>query len=309
MRRARRCKDGYFNKNRRAVCQHAALCLLATARKAPFVGRLCRAGRAMFSVPHRCGVPWRDLPTDTVRCSSARVCACGPTLALRLRYAQPGFWSDETDYEAHFYACERCLGGRLNANGSRTESVVDCDTVPSPPCIRPPCPVFPDLCTPSVAKASLFSPPEDLSAALLLFRLTKGGYAWSVARGIIHSSETAWNATTNSVRVCSKPPRPRAPASLQRGRDVCAWLPLHAHTRAYTRIHAHSIERARRSSLCAACVPVCRLQRFQQRERCSCVRRLLWRVALLAAGQPDLVRPTFDHGRVRLICALAAFMR
>ena len=32
MRRPRRCKDGYFNKNRRAVCQHAALCLLATAR-------------------------------------------------------------------------------------------------------------------------------------------------------------------------------------------------------------------------------------------------------------------------------------
>lgn len=28
--------------------------------------------------------------------------------------------------------------------------------------------------------------------------------------------------------------------------------------RTYTRIHAHSIERARRSSLCAACVPVCR---------------------------------------------------
>ena len=83
MRRPRRCKDGYFNKNRRAVCQHAALCLLATARKAPFVGRLCRAGRAMVSVPYWCRVPWRDLPTDTVRGSSARVCACGPTLALR----------------------------------------------------------------------------------------------------------------------------------------------------------------------------------------------------------------------------------
>jgi hypothetical protein len=32
-------------------------------------------------------------------------------------------------------------------------------------------------------------------------------------------------------------------------------------------------------------------------------------VALLAAGQPDLVRPTFDDGRVRLMHALAAFMR
>ena len=28
--------------------------------------------------------------------------------------------------------------------------------------------------------------------------------------------------------------------------------------RTYTRIHAHSIDRARRSSMCAACNPVCR---------------------------------------------------
>jgi hypothetical protein len=159
-----------------------------------------------------------------------------------------------------------------------------------------------------IGREGLFSPPEGLSAALLLFRLTKGGYAWSVARGIIHSSETAWNARTNSVRVCSNPPRPLSPASLQRGRDVCAWLPLHAHTRAFT--HTPSREPAVR--VCALrvfrCVSFC-LQRFQQRERCSRVRRLLWRVALLAAGQPDLVRPTFDDGRVRLMHALAAFMR
>lgn len=100
-------------------------------------------------------------------------------------------------------------------------------------------------------------------------------------------------------------PLPRLPA---RGRDVCAWLPLHAHTRAFT--HTPSREPAVR--VCALrvfrCVSFC-LQRFQQRERCSRVRRLLWRVALLAAGQPDLVRPTFDDGRVRLMHALAAFMR
>jgi hypothetical protein len=90
MRRPRRCKDGYFNKNRRAVCQHAALCLLATARKAPFVGRLCRAGRAMFSVPHRCGVPWRDFPTDTVRLLVCQVLRMRSDLGFAVKVCAAG---------------------------------------------------------------------------------------------------------------------------------------------------------------------------------------------------------------------------
>ena len=111
------------------------------------------------------------------------------------------------------------------------------------------------------------------------------------------------------ARLLQPPAAPPPFNPLQRGRDAGGWLHLHTHSHICKHTHAHSIERARHSSLCAARVPVCRLQRFQQRERCSRVRRLLRRVALLAAGQPDLVRPTFDYGRVRLICALAAFMR
>ena len=190
-------------------------------------------------------------------------------------------------------------------NGSRTESVVDCDTVRSAAVHSAALPVPRSLYP--IGREGLFSPPEGPSAALLLFRLTKGGYAWSVARGIIHSSETAWNARTNSVRVCSKPPRPLSPASLQEEGTCARGCPC-------THIHAHSRTLHRESppfeSVRCVCsgVSFC-LQRFQQRERCSRVRRLLWRVALLAAGQPDLVRPTFDDGRVRLMHALAAFMR
>jgi len=121
------------------------------------------------------------------------------------------------------------------------------------PCIRPPCPVPRSLYP--IGREGLFSPPEGPSAALLLFRLTKGGYAWSVARGIIHSSETAWNARTNSVRVCSKPPRPLSPASLQEEGTCARGCPC-------THIHAHSHTLHRESppfeSVRCVCSGVCR---------------------------------------------------
>ena len=103
-------------------------------------------------------------------------------------------------------------------------------------------------------------------------------------------------------------PRPRLPAK-RKGRVRVVAL---AHSRTHIHAHARTLHRESPPFESVRCVcsgmSFC-LQRFQQRERWSRVPRLLWRVALLAAGQPDLVRPTFDYGRVRLTCALTAFMR
>ena len=137
-------------------------------------------------------------------------------------------------------------------NGSRTESVVDCDTVRSAAVHS------------AALPCSQISVPHRSRRPLLASRMSVGGFVAVQAykgRLCLECSTGYYPFFGNCLecenklgaRLLQTPAAslPRLPAK-RKGRVRVVAL-----ARTYTRIHAHSIERARRSSLCAACVPVC----------------------------------------------------